>query len=801
MDDKKLTLSRRSFIKASAATAAMTYGATHFSRVFKPVEAVAADAEEGVKQVRTVCAPNCVNSCAHLVSVKDDRIIKVEPGEFPDPRYNRICLKGISNAMQRTYSPDRVKYPMMRAGERGEGKWKQISWDEAYDYLAEKISGIQKKYGDGAMAWMSMTGDYGIFGQVISRRISNVMKGTQLTNLGIMGDLACNVAWVPMTGMLQDAHPWTDLVNSKLAILFACNYAETSLNDTRFIWDAKEKGMKLIVVDPRFSNTAAKADQWVCLRPGTDGALLLGMMNVIISKNLHDKAFLAANTTAPYLVRGDNGRFLKAKDINGGAADEWMVLDEAGSLKPRGEFTPALSGSIEVTLADGTRVQCRTSWDLMKEYIDEWTPQKASEVTEVPVDVIVQLAVEYATTDPAAIRISQGTNRYWNGHQGTRNALMLGALCGNHGKKGAGVSWAGGTLFKIIASTPASWLNPRQDEGYEPKSIVGSHMFELLPKDEPWPVRGVWFHHYNYGTQMPSYDRFVKEIAPRLELIVVSEQMMNDATTYADLVLPACSWYEQEGELVASWSNYYMQLRKQCIKPMWEAKQDYTIFKELSERMGYGKYWGTIDEALNEIIDGLTEERMRNIDKKELWETGVTTALFPEDFIPFADQKYFTPSGKLELYLDFLHDLGEALPVYVEPIESNRKPAAKKYPLTFMNVHNVFTVHSQHCTLPWIQEVNPEPRVDISSEDAAARSISNGDMVKVYNDRGHVVLRARVTTGIKPGCVNIYEGYWKKQFQDGHLPALTHMELNPVHDAVLESNYSPYDNLVEIEKV
>ncbi len=802
MKFNKLKMNRRTFVKASAATAALTYGSTRFSQVFEPVIAKASAGDGEVKLVRTVCAPNCVNSCGHLVHVKDDKIIKVEPASFPDPSYNRICLKGISNAMQRTYSPDRVKFPMMRVGERGEGKWKQISWDEAYDYIAEKIKSIQGKYGDGAMAWMSMTGDYGVFGQLISQRIANVMKGTQLTNLGIMGDLASNIGFTPATGMLQDAHPWKDLKNCKLNLFFGCNYAETSLNDIRFVWDAVENGMKLVVIDPRFSNTASKADQWVPLRPGTDAVLLLGMMNVIINKNLHDQDFLNANTTGPYLVRNDNGQFLRPQDVGSGSADEYMVIDAAtGAVRVRSAAPHKLSGKVSASLSDGTAVECRTAWDLIEEYISQWPPEKASEVSEVGVDILTELAMAYATTKPAAIRISQGTNRYWQGHQAFRNAILLGAICGNHGKAGGGVSWAGGTLFKTIAGTPSCWLNPREAEDYKPKSIVGSHMFEKLPKDEPWPVRGIWFNHYNYGTQMPDYNAFVNEIAPRLELIVVNEQLMNDATTYADIVLPACSWYEQEGELVSSWSNYYFQLRKQCISPMWEAKQDHTIYAEISERMGYGKYWGSVEDSINEVIDNFTEDKLRNIDKKELWETGVTRALYSDDFIPFADQKYFTPSGKLEIYLDFLHELGEALPVYVEPIESNRQPKAKKYPLTFMNVHNVFTVHSQHATLPWILEVNPEPRVDMNSQDAANRGIRDGDMVKVFNDRGHVVLRARLLEGIKEGCVNIYQGYWKKQYNDGHLSALTHMELNPVQDAVMESNYAPYDVLVEIEKI
>ena len=155
-----------------------------------------------------------------------------------------------------------------------------------------------------------------------------------------------------------------------------------------------------------------------------------------------------------------------------------------------------------------------------------------------------------------------------------------------------------------------------------------------------------------------------------------------------------------------------------------------------------------MDDSINEIIDNFVEDKLRNIDKKELFEKGVTKALYPDDFVPFADQKYFTPSGKLEIYQEGLEQYGEAVPVFEEPIESNRNPKSKNYPLTFMNVHSVFTVHSQHATLPWIKEINPEPRVDINEKDAEKRGIKNGDLVKVFNARGLVVLRARVTKGI-----------------------------------------------------
>ncbi|WP_019850305.1 molybdopterin-dependent oxidoreductase [Desulfitobacterium sp. PCE1] len=804
-DEQKQTskkgLTRRGFLKASAALGATTLALPGCTNAFKPAstnEAVE-KTEDGVKVVRTVCAPNCVNSCAHNVFVKDEKIIKIEPGEYPDPEYRRICLKGIANAMQRVYSPDRVKYPMKRAGERGEDKWEQISWDQAYNEITEKHKEIADKYGMEANSWMGMTGNYGINAQLISARIANTVGGTHIDNLGIMGDLATNIAYLPMLGVLQEGHGWKDLRGSKLLIFFGCNYTEASLNDSHFLSDAKEAGAKLVVVDPRFTRTAAKADWWIPIRPGTDAAMALGMMHVIFKENLQKDDYIRQYTTGPFLVRQDTGKLILAKDL-GGSGDRCMVWDTAAGKAVPADETPlaALTGIYEVAIG-GQTVKCTPSHQLLLDLIEEYTPEKASEICEVPAEDIRKLALMYGQTDPAAIRMTQGIQRYYQGHLSCRALITLGAITGNIGKRHAGVSWAGGTLFKLIAGVPGDWAAPNPN--VQGKKIPGTQLYDVIPSEKPYPIKSLWLSSYGMGTQAPLRDRLINEVFPALDLIVVSEQIMTPMTKYADYVLPVTSYYEEECDVVGAWSNLYIQFRKQAIKPLWEAKADWDCFAEYAKRMGFGEYWTmTQQESAEFIVKNSPDPIISGTNLEELKNKGVAWANQPADFVPFEDKKFNTAHGKIEIYLDFLTEFGEALPVYKEPLESNRTPLARKYPLTFMNARSVFTTHSQHVNLPWINEVYPEPRLEISPVDAKARNLRDGDLVEVANDRGKFKVKIQVTEGIKPGCLNICQGWWPKHFPEGHYASLLHMELNPAQDAVLETNFAPYDNLVEIKK-
>lgn len=245
--DEWLNMKRRSFLKlAAGATAAAATGGMLASCAPKADREPEQPASEPVgtgqpeydKVVRTVCAPNCVGSCGINAYVKDDTIVKVEPAEFPDNAYHRICLRGVSNAMQRVYSPDRVKYPMKRAGERGSGDFERISWEEAIDLIYEKMQYNIDTYGPTANSFLGMTGNYGVFPQIMNSLLAMTYDGTAFTNFGIMGDNACNMGFLPPLGVQQDASAWEDMIGSKAIIMFGCNYAETNMQEMHFVFDA-----------------------------------------------------------------------------------------------------------------------------------------------------------------------------------------------------------------------------------------------------------------------------------------------------------------------------------------------------------------------------------------------------------------------------------------------------------------------------------------------------------------------------------------------------------------------------------
>lgn len=800
-EEKKETtkrgLSRRSFLKVSTISA-LTLALPQTKSVFHPASTEAAE-DTDVKVVRTVCAPNCVGSCAINAYVKDNKIIKVEPGEFPDPSYKRICLKGISNAMQRVYNPDRVKYPMKRVGERGEEKWERVSWDEALNSIAKKLTEVKDRYGAKACSWMGMTGNYGINSQEIAARMANSFGGTQLGNLGIMGDLATNLAYIPTLGVLQEGNDWHDYKKSRLILFFGCNIAETTPNDIHFIFDAQEAGAKLVVIDPRFSRTAAKADWWIPIRPGTDGALAMSMMYVIVKENLQNDDYIRKYTVGPFLVRSDNGKFVREKDL-GGNSEDYVVWDSTSNnaVTPKSSSNPVLKGNYTLTLG-GKSVTCKPSHQLLLESLEEFSPEKTSKITEVPAEDIRKLALMYAQTKPAAINVSQGIQRYYQGHLSVRAVITLGAITGNIGEKHAGVSWAGGTLFKMIAAIPPSWLAPIPN--FKGENLPGTRLYDIIPSEKPWPIKTLWLNSYGMGTQAPEMNKLVNEVFPKLELIVVSEQVMTPITKYADYVLPVTSYYEEECDAVGSWSNLYVQFRRQAIKPLWEAKTDWQCYSELAQRLGFGEYWKmSQQESAEYVIKNATDPIISGTSIQELRDKGVARAALPEGFVPFADKKFNTPSGRIELYLENLVEVNEANLVYQEPLESNRKPQAKKYPLTFMNCRSIYTAHSQHVILPWINEVHPEPRLEINPIDAEQRGLKDEDLVEVFNDRGKFKVKVIITEGIKPGCTNIREGWWPKHFPEGHYSFLLHMKLNPAQDAIMETNFAPYDNLVEIKK-
>ena len=827
------TVSRRQFVKAAGATAV----AASVSHVLVPGarargdEAVADPLAERLdlsagqapydRVARTVCAPNCVGSCGINAYVKDDVIQKVEPAEYPDPAHRRICLRGISNAMQRVYSPDRVKYPMRRVGERGDGEFERISWDEAFDLIHEKMQGNMDAYGPASNAFLGMTGNYGVTQQKYCTMMANTFDATEFSNFGIMGDLAMNLAYLPTMNIMQEANEWEDMVGSKSIIMFGCNYAETNMQDMHFVFDAQEAGAKLVVIDPRFSRTAAKADWWIPIRPGTDAAMILGMMHRVVETGGVDEAYVRDNTNLAFLVDVDTGAVLRD-------GDSYLVWDESSEKAvpvapipdankpayPSVAFDPempaacvvpataALRGTHEVE-AGGKTVTAKPAYQLLVESLEPWTPETASEVCEVPADDIVRLADLYVSEAPCSLRCSQGTNRYWNGHLPMRALIQLAAITGNIGKPHANVNWAGGTLFKILCCCSPDMLVPRA--GHACQTLPGTQWVDIVASQQPNPVKLLWTVGYGWGTQGPEWNRVVEEALPQLDFIIVSEQIMTPGAMYADLVLPVTTYYEEPFEIVPTWGNMDIQVRHQAISPLWEAKTDREIAQGLCERFGILEEttWrlGAEEFGREYVLGRALAPEFSSIDFDELLEKGVSRANYPQPYVANEGQRFSTASGRVEVYTESQVSVGEQLATYYEPLESNRSELASQYPLTFMNCRTVYTTHSQHVQLPWIREVAPEPWLEMSPEDAQARGLRTGDVARVFNDRGWYKVAVLVTPEIKQGCLNQRQGWWPKDFPDGnHYGTLLQMVLNPAQDLVYETNYAPYDNLVEVEK-
>ena len=752
--------------------------------------------------VRTVCSPNCTGTCGVNAFVKDDRIVKLEPASYPDPRYERICLKGIAMATQRAHAPERLTHPLIRVGERGEGKWRQVSWDEAYRYLAEKLTKVADTHGPRANAWMSMTGNYGIKSVLAPIRVANAMEGTTFNNLGMMGDGNCPMSLKAFYGRGFVGQRYEDHIGSRLIIMLAKNTADTAHSEMHFLFEAMEAGARVVSIDPRFSRTAAKADQWVPLRPGTDAAFVLGMIAAIREAGLIDEPYVTANTNGPFLARSDTRALLRERDLTADGGDDFIVWDEAAGALPgaRQAIRPRLRGAVGVILADGTPLPCRTAYDAMEAEWAAFTPEVAAEICEIPVEVIRNLGIEYATTNPAGIIMGQGAQRTYHGHTTFRAGMTLGALCGKIGKPHSGVHWMDGPLLRMIyhLDFTSHWVAPGGKFG---NFLSGVKMIETIANGVPYPVKSLWLTNYGFGTQSARFKDFVDQALPQLELFVVTEQVMTRAAEYADVVLPCVSFFEEELDVVPAGEVWFVQLRRRAVPPAGVSKSDWEIFSELMEYMGRGEHWRmTPEETCEGILRDHGDPHFRNIDWQELKASGIVQLPLPTPYVPYEDLKFETESGKMHIYQEELRDFDEEVLRFQEPIESNRRPMADKYPLTLINSHHVHSVHSQHLDLPYIREQLPEPMLDIHPDDAGPRGIADGDVVRVFNDRGAFKLRALVAPSIKPGSVNAPQGWKPKHYIDGHHGDVMHLTINPAQERMEESNFAIFDNLVEVEK-
>ncbi|MGI1659718.1 MAG: molybdopterin-containing oxidoreductase family protein [Desulfitobacterium sp.] len=722
--------------------------------IAKEVNAAPADNQEQISY--TCCNPEC-NNCSLQVHVRNGKLVRISP----NPNYyTRPCLRGRSR-LQWNYHPDRLKYPFKRVGERGEGKWERITWEEALDTIATKLGQIRDESGPEAVLFQAGA-VMSVLPNGMQGRFANAFGKGVLT--GGLGQLCCaaqNEASTAMQGYRTCGIE--EKAYSKLIIAWGHNPEVTYIPHSRMIADAKDQGARLVTIDPRFSETAAKSDQWIAIKPGTDTAMAMAMIKVILEEDLYDAKFAATRSNLPFLVNEANGKLLRQDDVvDGGDHEAFVVWDSAsnGPALPSEAASPVLEGSFKVG-----ELTVKTVFARLKERVVKYTPEYASEITGVPAQEISDLARTYATIKPAMIDSGMsGAQRTSHGVYFVQSLLYLSALTGNLGLLGGGVNDTGGF---------AHGTNVAINAPYQPNfvgKIPATKLGEYLSEGKPYPIRAIYWQGKGFG-QVPNTNRLVEGFK-KMEFIVVQEHFFGDAASFADIVLPVATLFERYDVMCAS-RSYYYHLMDKAIEPFMEAQSDGWIYTELAKRLGFGELFDKTEEEWIDIVmskTGLTVESLRKSGPVWIWSDPQLNKYKVKwekpPFTFFKDTPFKTASGRFEFHASRWEDMGfEPMVEFYKPEESKETAPElfEKYPLSLVANKIRTKVHSTYAIMPWLSEIYPKGWVTISNVDAEARGIKDGDMVEVFNDRGSVKVAAHVGSGIRPGVVAMPNGWWMQQ--------------------------------------
>lgn len=727
----------------------------------------------------------CHAGCIHLTHVEDGKITKLEKLTYPDGEQDLLCLKGQAGARW-PYHTDRLKYPLKRVGQRGKGKWERITWEQALDEIADKITKIRDKYGPAAVTIVpganSVSPLGGIQHILLGNRLLNLLEGTSVT-VGIAIDsnpaFAAQCILGASFGHYMDPRVLIE-GKTKYMINWGHNPAEMGLRFWKYIREAQAQDAKLVDIGLIYDPTAKAADWWIPVKAGSDGALALAMIHVIIREALYDEEYLTRYTNGPFLVRTDNGELLRESDISPeGSPENYVVWDITGdqpqAITPHTYETngikPALSGTYQLA-----GIECKPAFQLLADLANEHPPKEVEEITGVSSETIETLTREFAKTKPAALLVGFGL-RYMNSGNAYRAIYTLAALTGNIGVLGGGVvcglSTCGPVNAAQIRLNDFPIVLPTNSFA---RGTPLAQIFQGMITGQPYPIKAMIAYAYNFVHTWPNPQRWIDKVIPNLELIVVNDIFMTATAEYADYVLPDCTLFERE-DMTVGYGGYIVHLDK-AIDPMYDCRPPIYFWSELARRLGFGEYFDkSIDEWIEMKLNSddpsvagieppLTLERLK---KEKIIRANVPR----EPFQPLLDKKFPTPSGRIEIYNEELIPAGDALPVFREQLESPRSALAKRYPLVFNTCNNIYFVHSNFANDPLILErYKKEPHLSINPEDAQKRNISDGDVVIVWNDRGNCKVKAMVSETVPQGVVHIPHGWWPKQFIEGHLQNL-----------------------------
>ncbi len=782
-----LKMDRRTFLKTSAAgSAAIAAGGLVHTKEAKAFAYEPYPRDNDLETVVTSCAHNCGSRHMLVAHKKGDVIVRLstddgryqKDGEFGKDTFEepqlRACLRGRSYRA-RLYSQERLLYPMIRTGARGEGKFKRASWNEALDHVAGKMVELKEKYGPTALLDQSYAGaSYGVLHK------SDQVEGLLGRFLGMFG---CRTSsWsIPSYegtkfssrityGTIQDGNEDDAFAHSKLIIMWGWNPAYTFHGGNTFYYMrmAKQKGCKFVLVDPQYTDSAAAYDAWwIPIRPNTDAAMMAGMAHHIFANNWQDQEFI--------------NKFVQGMDA--GTMPEWANGHE--------NFKDYILGKYDNTPK---------------------TPEWAAQVCGVSADDIKKLAEMYATTKPAALKASWAPGRNAYGEQYNRMAAALQAMTGNIGKlggcaEGIGKGWHSESVaypydeyanvfYESIKSDRwahcvLNYPNVKREEiGLWPGGLAGDG---VIPN-----IRGIFWQGSDWFNQLTNINKEIQAIK-KLDFIVCNDSTITPSGLWADVLFPIATHFERHDVALPWYKGHYYIHRPKVIQPMGESKTDFQIYTELAYRLGgeqFGKKYNPratrdyfqhdddVDEAyLRAWWEGVQHHQNVEMSWEDFKKHGVYKFILERPHVAFQDNvekgvKWETPSGKIEVFSTTLAQYDDwtktaygyeipAIPKWIEPWESlNATDKMAKHPYHLISPHPRWRTHSIFNNIGWLRETY-EQEVTINASDAKKLGIKTGDVVEVFNDRGRTVVPAYVTERCMPGVMVLHEGAWMDLDENG----------------------------------
>uniref|UniRef100_E1TA41 Molybdopterin oxidoreductase n=1 Tax=Burkholderia sp. (strain CCGE1003) TaxID=640512 RepID=E1TA41_BURSG len=684
---------------------------------------------------RAVCPHDCPDTCAMKVMVESGRVIKVAADPAHPPTQGALCTK-VSRYAERVHHPQRLTTPMKRIGPKGEGRFQPISWEEALELGASRLAEIARRAPE-AMLPYSYAGTMGLVqGDSIAQRFFHKLGASQLdrTICAAAGAAGLKYTYGASLGMLTEFFE-----ESEVILIWGSNPIASNLHFWTRAQQAKRRGARLIAIDPYRSLTAEKCHQHIALKPGTDGALALGMMNVLISEDRLDHAYIAAHTL--------------------GFAE-------------------------------------------LKERALAYSPARVAEICGIDEQVIVDLARLYGSTKKAAIRLNYGLQRVRGGGNAVRAIACLPSLTGAWRER------AGGALLSSSGWAPVdshALQRPDLMPGWpaKPSRVINMNAIGdalLHPGDARFgpKIEAIVVYNSNPVAVAPDSERVAAGFAREDLFTIVLEHFQTDTADYADLLLPATTQLEHL-DVHKSYGHTHVMVNLPAIPPVGDARPNTEIFRGLARHMA-------LDEpALFESDEDVARNAFRwqdsmldGADWEQLKQAGWVKLKLPD--APFAEGGFHTPSGKCEFYSERLAQEGlDPLPDYLPPYESAEfaPELAARYPLAMISPPARNFLNSTFVNVESLRSTEGEPHLDIHPADAEARGINDGVTVRIFNDRGSMQARARVTDRARQGLVVGLSIWWKKLAPDGrNANQVTSQALTD-----LGGSATFYDCLVEVERV